>query len=446
MLSVRCGLQHYLKLVSDEVRACCLGPEEGTGLVRGSSVVEACRSCGAPLPPPFLFLGETPVANRLLRTAASPEELYPLAVSHCPSCALVQLAFDLPHEAIFDADYPYFSSFSDAFVAHARAHAHQLIEALGLNESSLVVEIASNDGYLLKAFVERGIPVLGIEPSTGPAKAARDIGVETLEAFFTSDLARGLAADGRRADVIIANNVMAHVDDLNGFVEGMSILIKDDGVITVENPSLSEMIRHAEFDTIYHEHYSYFSSLAVDALMSRQGLGLFRIEQLPVHGGSLRWWATPSAGPRATPDASVAEMLESERAEGIDKAEHYASFAARVSDIQSDLVALIKRLRAEGASIAAYGAAAKGATLLNSSGIDHTLLDYVVDRNIHKQGLWMPGARLAILPVETLLENRPDYVLLLAWNFSEEIRRQQSDYTAGGGRFIRPVPEPVILD
>ncbi len=268
----------------------------GRNVLPEYSAVRSCRSCSAPLPPAFLDLGETPVANRLLSFADAPESAYPLTVSHCPECALVQLASELPAGAIFDADYPYFSSFSDALVAHAKQHVENLIAERGLNETSLVVELASNDGYLLKHFVERGIPVLGIEPTDGPAAAAREIGVETLHDFFTDELAASLVAQGRKADVIIANNVMAHVPDLNGFVAGMRTLIKDDGVITVENPSVVELIRHAEFDTVYHEHYCYFSCLAVDALMRRHGLQLRRVDAFPLHGGSNRWWMSPADG------------------------------------------------------------------------------------------------------------------------------------------------------
>jgi SAM-dependent methyltransferase len=416
----------------------------GRDAVPGFTKVSSCRSCGAPLPPPFLELGETPVANRLLHSPDDAVEEYPLSVAHCPSCSLVQLAYELPAGAIFDADYPYFSSFSDVFVEHARKHVDTLIAERGLDGSSLVVELASNDGYLLKHFVERGIPVLGIEPSAGPAAAARELGVETIGEFFTESLAADLVANGRRADVIIANNVMAHVPDLNGFVAGMRTLIKDNGVITVENPSVVELIRHAEFDTVYHEHYCYFSSLAVDALMRRHGLLLSRIEPFALHGGSQRWWMTPADSPAAAVEPSAADILAAEAAEGVGTAEYYAAFGARVAGIQRDLLALLTELRGSGKRIAAYGAAAKGATLLNSGGIDTSLVDFVVDRNVHKQGRWIPGAGLPILPVEALLERKPDYLLLLAWNFADEIRAQQTEFISSGGQFILPVPEPKV--
>ena len=407
-------------------------------------VVDSCRSCAGPLPDAFLDLGETPVANRLLPSVDAADSLYPLCVAHCPSCSLVQLKYELPAEAIFGSNYPYFSSFSDAFVEHARQHADRLITDRALDGSSLVVELASNDGYLLKRFVERGIPVLGIEPSAGPAAAARELGVTTLEEFFTARLAEKLAASGQRADVIIANNVMAHVPDLNGFVAGMRTLLKDDGVITVENPSLRQLIAEAEFDTVYHEHYCYFSTTAVSALFERHGLELSRVDEFSLHGGSLRWWAAPSG---ATPgaEASVEAALASEAEAGVTDPAYYAGFGDAVVRIQRSLVALLNELTSQGKRIAAYGAAAKGATLLNSSGIGSDLVDFVVDRNVHKQGMWMPGARLPILPVEELLAQQPDYVLLLAWNFAAEIRRQQGSYEAAGGKFILPVPQPVVV-
>ena len=410
----------------------------------GYLVVGSCRSCCGPLPDPFLDLGETPVANRLLPRVDATDSRYPLRVAHCPTCSLVQLKCELPADAIFDSNYPYFSSFSDAFVEHARRHADRLIAERRLDGSSLVVELASNDGYLLKRFVERGIPVLGIEPSAGPAAAARELGVATLEEFFTAELAEKLAASGQRADVIIANNVMAHVPDLNGFVAGMRTLLKQDGIVTVENPSLTRLISEAEFDTVYHEHYCYFSTTAVKALFGRHGLDLSRVDEFALHGGSLRWWAVPAGGTSA--DApSVEAALASEAAAGVTDPAYYAGFGDHVGGIQRDLVSLLAKLKSQGKHIAAYGAAAKGATLLNSSGVGSELVDFVVDRNVHKQGMWMPGARLPILPVEELSVRRPDYVLLLAWNFAAEIRRQQSQYEAAGGKFIVPVPQPMVL-
>ena len=406
--------------------------------------VERCRSCGGSAPRPFLSLGETPIANSLLTEdrLAAPEPRYPLGVGFCPTCSLVQLTHALPAEAIFDADYPYFSSFSDALCRHAREHALNLVATRGLDERSLVVEVASNDGYLLRNFVEAGVPALGIEPTPGPAAAAREVGVETLEAFFTADLAAQLRAEGRRADVIVANNVMAHVPDLNGFVAGFRTLIADDGLITIENPYVRDLIERREFDTIYHEHFCYFSCTAVSRLMRRHELFVNDVEYFPdLHGGTLRWHVSPIEAP----GERIARYLADEVERGLTDFAYYADFGARVRSITDELIVLLAGLKAEGASIAAYGAAAKGATLLNSAGIDHRTIDFVVDRNTHKQGHWMPGARLPILDPSAIVERMPDYVLVLAWNFLDEILRQQEEYRRRGGRFIVPIPRPEIL-
>ncbi|MBX6390274.1 MAG: class I SAM-dependent methyltransferase [Frankia sp.] len=408
--------------------------------------VTSCRSCAGARPRPFLSLGATPIANRLVRADAldAVDPVFPLEVGFCETCALVQLTHVLPADEIFDDDYPYFSSFSDFLVRHSEKHAIDLIASRNLGPDSLVVEVASNDGYLLKAFVERGIPVLGIEPTPGPAAAARKVGVPTREEFFGADLARQLVAEGLRADVIIANNVMAHVPDLNSFVEGFSILLKDDGIVSVENPGVGALLAHTEFDTIYHEHFCYFSTIAVDALMRRHGLELVSVTEFPeLHGGTLRWRSARAGA--ATPEPSVAERLAAERAEGLATFDRYANFGEQVRELQEQLRTLLTDLKAQGRTIAAYGAAAKGATLLNSTGIDHTLLDFVVDKNVHKQGRYMPGARLPIVPPEVLLERQPDYLLVLVWNLKDEIIAQQAEYAARGGRFIVPVPRPVVL-
>jgi SAM-dependent methyltransferase len=406
--------------------------------------VAACRLCGRPGLKAFLDLGETPIANALLRPTdlAELEPRYPLEVGFCPGCSLVQLTYELPADAIFNEAYPYYSSFSDALCRHAREHALGLIESQGLGPESLVVEVASNDGYLLRNFVELGIPVLGIEPTQGPAAAARAAGVPTKEVFFTTDLADELAADGIRADVIVANNVMAHVPDLNGFVEGFARLLAPDGVITIENPYVRDLVQNVEFDTIYHEHFCYFSCSAVAQLMRRHGLYLNDVEYFPeLHGGTLRWWVAR----HARPTQRLRDYLAAEAELGMTGFDFYAKFGARVASTQSRLVEMLQQLRDDGADVAAYGAAAKGATLLNSSGVDASLVSFVVDRNPHKQGHWMPGARLPILDPSALLERQPDYLLLLAWNFKDEIIQQHADYARRGGRFIVPVPEPEIL-
>ncbi|MET0420731.1 MAG: class I SAM-dependent methyltransferase, partial [Acidimicrobiia bacterium] len=339
--------------------------------------------------------------------------------------------------------YLYFSSFSDYLLEHSRRHAESLIEQRGLDANSLVVELASNDGYLLKNFVAHDVPVLGIDPAPDQAEAANAAGVPTLAEFFGVELAERLVADGKRADVIIANNVMAHVPDLNGFVAGMATLLHDDGVITVENPYVRDLIEHVEFDTIYHEHFCYYSCSSVDALVRRHGMYLNHVDYFPdLHGGTLRWWISKHEGRSAEAEAFLAD----EESRGMRDFAYYRDFAARVDGIRADLLALLTKLKTDGSSIAAYGAAAKGSTLVNSVRIGTELVDFVVDRNVHKQGLLMPGVHIPIRAPEALLEERPDYLLLLAWNFRDEIARQQTAYLAGGGRFIVPVPEPVIVD
>jgi SAM-dependent methyltransferase len=403
-----------------------------------------CRSCHAPNPRIFLDLGETPIANALLPMDADRDQTasYRLAVAFCDSCSLVQLAFELPAEAIFDEHYPYYSSFSDALCAHAKSHADSLRLSRELDADSLVVELASNDGYLLRNFVHVGIPVLGIDPSPGPAKAADAIGVPTIVDFFGRELAMDLRAKGYSADVIIANNVMAHVPDLNSFVEGMSILLAEDGLITIENPYVRELIDHVEFDTIYHEHFCYFSCSAVDALMRRHGLFLNDVEFFPnLHGGTLRW----HVGKHSEPTDRALKYLADERATGMTEFGYYEKFAETVKASGDSLKAMLTYLRDAGSSVAAYGAAAKGATLLNSIGIGSELVKYIVDKNTYKQNMRMPGAHLPIFDTGKLTTDRPDYLLLLAWNFKDEIIAQQREYQKAGGRFITPLPIAEIL-
>jgi SAM-dependent methyltransferase len=402
-----------------------------------------CRSCGDGRLRVFLSLGDTPLADALLTPddLVRPEPRYPLDVAFCPDCTLVQILAEVPPQTLFVDNYLYFSSFSDEFLAHSRRHAEALVEQRGLDGATLVAEVGSNDGYLLQNFVERGIPVLGIDPAPGQAAAAEALGVTTVPEFFDAELAQRLVRESGHASVVIANNVMAHTPNLNGFVEGISILLADDGIATVENPYVRELIDHCEFDTIYHEHFSYFSCTSVERLMRRHGLRLVRVERFPVHGGTLRWWVAKDVAP----DETVRRYLDEEAGAGLNEFAYYERFAERVASVRTDLLELVRRFRADGSRIAAYGAAAKGSTLLNVVGLGPDLIDFVVDRNVHKQGLLMPGVHIPIRPPEALLDERPDYVLLLAWNFAEEILAQQDEYRAGGGRFILPVPEPRVI-
>ena len=406
--------------------------------------ITRCRACGSPDLRPFLSLGKTPLADAFVEPAQAGrhDPSFPLEVAWCAGCTLVQILHEIPPQQLFVDNYLYFSSFSDELLAHSRAHAEQLITDRGLDGDSLVVEIASNDGYLLKNFVEHGIEVLGIDPAPGQAEAARAIGVPTLAQFFGVEVARGLVADGLRADVIIANNVMAHVPDLRGFVQGMALLLADDGVVTIENPWVRDLVRKGEFDTIYHEHHSYFSCTSVNNLMRDNGLSLNDVEYFPdLHGGTLRW----HCGRRREVSDRVRELLALEADEGVPSLEHYASFSQRVDETIESLLAMLRQRRAAGRRIAAYGAAAKGSTLLNTSGIGTELIDFVVDRNVHKQGLLVPGVHIPIRPPAALLDEQPDDVLILAWNFADEIVSQQAEYVRRGGTFIVPIPEPMVI-
>lgn len=408
------------------------------------SVTErACRSCGGGRLHTFLDLGDTPLADRLLTQAscAEPELVFPLSVAFCADCSLVQVTETVSPEILFADSYPYYSSFSPALLDHSRENALELIKNRRLGQNSFVLELASNDGYLLKNYVEMGIPVLGIDPADGPALAAQKIGVPTRCAFFTSDLADSLRREGLRADVIHANNVLAHVADTNGFVSAIARLLKEDGIAVIEVPYVWSLTEHCEFDTIYHEHLCYFSVTALDKLFRRHALYLNDIKRLSVHGGSLRLYVEL----QERVGQSVTDQLANECARGVDGIDYFRGFSIKVETLKRDLLTLLNELKSKGASIAAYGAAAKGATLINTVGIGPDLIDFVVDRNTHKHGKYMPGQRLPIKPVEALIERRPDYVLLLAWNFADEILAQQKEYVALGGRFIVPIPTPRVV-
>jgi len=396
-----------------------------------------CRSCGYTKVQNVLSLGRTPLANALLhkQQLAEPEETYPLDLAFCSNCSLVQITETVAPEKLF-REYVYLSSFSDTMQRHAEEISAALLESRQLARDSLVVEVASNDGYLLQYYQQAGVQVLGIEPAINIVQVAEQRGIPSVCDFFSEALADRLFSEGHRADVIHANNVLAHVPDLNGFVNGLRRLLKRDGVVVIEVPYVKEMLDRCEFDTIYHEHLSYFSLTALNALFTRNALTIQKVERLTIHGGTLRIYV----GHNTEADESVTQLLSNERNWGVKNIDFYIGFAGRVELLRDQLVSLLRKLKAEDKRVAVYGASAKGSTLLNYCGLKRDVLDYVVDRSTVKQGLYTPGTHLKIQEPKKLLEDMPDYVLLLTWNFADEILEQQSEYRSRGGRFIVPVP------
>ena len=403
-----------------------------------------CRACKTIVNTPFLDLGEMPLANSLLRpeNLNDPQISPTLAIAYCPKCQLVQTTVDIDPKFIFQK-YLYRSSFSDTMIAHSKALVKNLINKHQLNTNSFIIEVASNDGYLLKNYLSAGIPVIGIDPAANIAVIAeKENNVPTLVKFFNSNLAKKLAQEGKKADIIHAHNVLAHVPDPNELMQGFEILLKADGEVVIEVPYIRKIIANVEFDGIYHEHFSYFSLSSLEYLTKKNSLTITNVEQIAIHGGSLRIYLKHIG---ATRNESVKNLLDQELSSGIGHADFYNLFAKKVKAFRDKFTGMLHRLKAGGKSIAAYGASARGATLLNYSGIDTKFIDFVADRSPLKQQLYLPGIHIPIVSPEEILVQNPDYVLILTWNFAEEIIAQQNVYKTNGGHFIIPFPKLRIL-
>ena len=407
--------------------------------------VPCCRFCGTPLRLTFVDLGSTPLANSYVDPARAErtDPTHPLHARVCESCFLVQVEAVVPPADIF-GDYAYFSSFSDSWLDHARRFAQQATKERSLSDTSLVLEIASNDGYLLRHFVDLDIPTLGVEPAKNVAVAAQELGIETIVEFFGTALAEQLVSAGRRADLVVANNVLAHVPDLNDFVEGLRMVLKPGGAISIEVPHLLRLIEQVAFDTIYHEHFSYFSMRTIERVLAAHELVVFDVEELSTHGGSLRVWATHRLD---APPASVGleQVRAAERVAGLATADAYASFTASVERCRDGFLTFLADAKATGSAVAAYGAAAKGNTFLNYCGVTADDIGYVVDRSPHKQGLLLPGSRLAIHAPDHVAETRPAHLVILPWNLRAEIAAQMAAIRGWDGRFVVAVPSVEIF-
>jgi SAM-dependent methyltransferase len=401
-----------------------------------------CRHCAAELSLPFLDLGSAPPSNAYLSAAAlrAPELWYPLRLLVCTQCWLVQTEDHAGREALFTDDYAYFSSYSSSWLQHAQRYVHAMCERYTLGAGSLVIEVAANDGYLLQYVQRGGIPCLGIEPTANTAAAARAKGIEIVERFFGVELAAELARQDRQADLMVANNVLAHVPDINDFVAGFARVLKPDGVATFEFPHLLSMVREHQFDTAYHEHYSYLSLTAVERVFAHNGLAVFDVEEHPTHGGSLRVFAQRLDGGRRPRGAAVDEMLARETHSGLRTPAYYADFQRSADKVKDDLLVFLLQAKAQRESVVGYGAAAKGNTLLNYAGVRPDLIEFVVDRNPAKQGRFLPGSRIPVVDESRLAQRRPDYVVVLPWNLEAEVMRQLDYVRSWGGRFVRAVP------
>ncbi len=406
-----------------------------------------CRGCGARLHLPLIDLGTAPPSNAYLSLEQldQAEQWVPLRVKVCDVCWLVQTEDYRAAESLFDAEYAYFSSFSSSWLAHADQYVSSMVERFGLTGRSRVVEIAANDGYLLQYVAGRGIPCLGIEPTASTARAARGKGLEIRELFFGEAVARQLAQEGWAADLMAANNVLAHVPDINDFLKGFAVLLKPTGVATFEFPHLLRLMAEHQFDTLYHEHYSYLSLTTVRGLCARNGLAVFDVEELPTHGGSLRVFVQRADGAARSVCAGVSDLLAREEAAGIKTAAYYSTLAPAAQRIKHELLSFLLRAKAEGKKVVGYGAAAKGNTLLNYAGVRDDLLAWVADANTHKQGKYLPGSRIPIVEPERIAAEQPDYVLVLPWNLLTEVIEQQHALKSWGGAFVVAVPELRVV-
>ena len=401
-----------------------------------------CRHCGTPLTHTFLDLGFAPPSNAYLTKVdlAKPEKYYPLKIRVCDQCWLVQTEDYAEADELFSADYAYFSSTSSGWLAHAARYAETIIRDLFLDQNSMVIEVASNDGYLLKNFVDAGIPCLGVEPTDSTSEAAEQLGIPQLREFFGEKLAQQLAAEGKQADLIVGNNVYAHVPDINDFTLGLKAVLKSGGTITLEFPHLMQLIEHTQFDTVYHEHFSYLSLFTVIRIFEIAGLRLWKVEELPTHGGSLRVFGCHAADSRCTED-SVRAILKKEQKCGLQKLDTYLSFQPKADHVKNNLLNFLIEQRRDEKKVVAYGAAAKGNTLLNYAGVKSDLLPFVCDAATAKQDKYMPGSHIVIRAPDVLAREKPDFVLILPWNIADEVIKQNKFIEKWGGKFVTAVPE-----
>jgi len=407
-----------------------------------------CRFCKTPLKDVFIDLVNSPASNSFLREEQlnEPETFYPLKVFTCPNCFLVQLDEYKKSDAIFNSEYVYFSSFSTSWLEHSRKYTEAMTERFTLGANSLVIELASNDGYLLQYFKQKNIPVLGVEPTANTARVAMEKGIDTVVDFFGVRLAKKLAAENKKADLLLGNNVLAHVPDIVDFVGGMKQLLKDQGVITMEFPHLMQLVDNNQFDTIYHEHFSYLSFYTVQKIFASQGLELFDVEELPTHGGSLRIYAKHAGDKSKAISPRVAALLEKEAGKGMTSLAYYDNFQQKALTVKLAVLQFLIEQKKAGKSVAAYGAAAKGNTLLNYCGVKNDLVEFVVDANPHKQNKWLPASHIPVVAESHLKSRKPDFVLVLPWNLQTEITRQLAYIRDWGGKFVIPIPQLEIIN